>query len=234
MKKLVFLSLVFAIFSSNANPVRWSFSVNPLDGNRAELVFTANIEPEYYLYATELPPNGPLPTEFTFTETNAYRKIGKMREVPPPTVKFDEIFEMNIGVHTNRARFVQVIEILSQTDFTVNGTIDYMVCKDEMCVPYNDVEFSFSVPGRPPQVAQTATTTTATPATATPTAQQATTTTPAIENVVVTAFDVQQVDNWLKKYLPHPHQKLRKIFCGLFFWHWEQDSLQCSHRACFQ
>ena len=134
-------------FSTNANPVRWSYSVNNLDGNKAELVFSASIDHGYQLYAVELPSGGPLPTEFSFNESGAYRNIGKIKEVPAAKIKFDEMFDMNVGIHTGSARFVQTIEILSATDFTIRGTIDYMVCDDVSCVPYSDIDFSFSVKG---------------------------------------------------------------------------------------
>jgi thiol:disulfide interchange protein DsbD len=112
-------------------------------------VFSASIDRGYQLYAIEIPPNGPLPTEFTYKESNAFRIIGKIREVPAAVIKFDEMFEMNVGTHTGSARFIQTIEILSATDFTITGTIDYMVCDDVSCMPYSDIEFSFSVKGVP-------------------------------------------------------------------------------------
>ena len=157
MKKILFLALAFATLGLNANPVNWSFSVNPLSGNRAELVFLANIESGWNMYAVEVPPNGPLPTEFIYNPSNAFRKIGSVRENPPAPIVFDATFEMEVGKHTGQVRFIQTIEILSEQDFTITGSIDYMVCNDAMCMPF-DVEFSIPVrgiPRTPAPVAQT-------------------------------------------------------------------------------
>ncbi|MCL2027292.1 MAG: thioredoxin family protein [Bacteroidales bacterium] len=146
MKKIVLLSLLFSAFSLNANPVKWTYSVNQLQGNKAELVFSATVTSGYQMYAVQVPPNGPLPTEFDFDDSKMFQKVGKIKEVSAPKIKFDEIFEMNIGVHTGNARFVQAIEILSEKDFLVTGTINYMVCDEVSCLP-QDHDFSFLVKG---------------------------------------------------------------------------------------
>jgi len=148
MKKILFMALAFATLTLNANPVSWSFTVNPLQGNRAELVFSANIQPGWNLYSIDVPPNGPLPTEFIYNPSNAFRVIGNVREVPSAPIVFDATFEMEVGKHTGNARFIQQIEILSETDFTITGEIHYMVCDDAVCIPF-DYEFRFSVRGIP-------------------------------------------------------------------------------------
>jgi len=142
------MALAFATLTLNANPVSWSFTVNPLQGNRAELVFSANIQPGWNLYSIDVPPNGPLPTEFIYNSSNAFRVIGNVREVPAAPIVFDATFEMEVGKHTGNVRFIQQIEILSETDFTITGEIHYMVCDDVVCIPF-DYEFRFSVRGIP-------------------------------------------------------------------------------------
>jgi thiol:disulfide interchange protein DsbD len=155
MKKIVFLSLIFATVGMSANPVSWSYSVKPLEGNKAELIFSANIDPSYQMYATEVPKNGPLPTVFVFDDAKTFKKVGKIKEVPAAKVKYDEMFDMEIGVHTGSPKFIQVIEILNEKDFTITGTIDYMVCDDASCLP-QDYDFSFSVKGVSQAAAPTA------------------------------------------------------------------------------
>jgi thiol:disulfide interchange protein DsbD len=133
----------------NANPVRWSYAVNPLDGNKAELVFSATISPPYQLYSVTVPDGGPLPTEFIFSDSKSFKKVGKIKENPAAKIKIDPMFDnMSIGVHTGSARFIQIIEILSEKDFTISGSIDYMVCDDASCLPL-DSDFKFSVKGVP-------------------------------------------------------------------------------------
>ena len=56
---------------------------------------------------------------------------------------------MEVLYFEEEAVFKQKIEVLSKMDFTIAGTIDYMVCLDQsQCVP-SDVEFSFKVKGNP-------------------------------------------------------------------------------------
>jgi hypothetical protein len=54
---------------------------------------------------------------------------------------------MEVRYFETEAVFTQKIKVLSKTDFTINGSIDYMVCLTQ-CVNA-DEEFSFKVKGNP-------------------------------------------------------------------------------------
>ncbi len=53
-------------------------------GETAELVFTAAIQKDWYLYSTDFDPDlGPLVTTFTFKLNETYQLIGKIKPVNP-------------------------------------------------------------------------------------------------------------------------------------------------------
>lgn len=59
---VLFITLFYSLISHSSyliaqiyKPVKWSYSVNKLSGNKAELVFTAKIEKNWYLYSQDIP-----------------------------------------------------------------------------------------------------------------------------------------------------------------------------------
>ena len=90
------------------------------------------------LYSQNIPAGGPLPTVFEFESSPSYKVLGKTSEAPKPMVKYDEVFEMEIGVWHKTAKFTTQIEILKFANFKIPVDISYMVCNNENCVPFSD------------------------------------------------------------------------------------------------
>ena len=69
MKKyILLLQLMFTAAVFAQNPVRWTTQAIQTDTLKFDLIITAEIEEKWHLYATEMPEDGPLPTEFIFNE----------------------------------------------------------------------------------------------------------------------------------------------------------------------
>lgn len=127
------------------DPVKWTYSIDKYSSKGYELVFKATIEKGFHLYALEIPENGPLPTEFTFTPGEGFSTEGSVFETSKGIEAFDEIFEMNIKFFENEAEFRQKI-VTSEKKHTITGEIAYMVCDDKGCVAlYHD--FNINVDG---------------------------------------------------------------------------------------
>ncbi|HRY99170.1 MAG TPA: cytochrome c biogenesis protein CcdA [Bacteroidales bacterium] len=146
--RALFLSTLLLISLSLSaqilEPVKWSFSSKKLSDTEAELVFTATMDPGWHLYSQFLKPGGPIPTAFKFTESPAYRLLGKVKE-PKAHTEFDAIFKMDVSYFDGKAEFRQKIQVLSAKDFVVEGTFEYMTCNDETCIPFFDNDFSIPV-----------------------------------------------------------------------------------------
>lgn len=120
--------------------VSWSFS---FDAEKSQLVAKASIGEGWHLYSTEkVTELGPIPTEFEFTETEGLELIGTIQE-PDPIVAFDANFEETLYYFEKEVAFVQSLEVTSAKQ--LNGTVTYMVCNEEMCMPPVDVKFTIEL-----------------------------------------------------------------------------------------
>ncbi len=125
-------------------PVTWDFSLERLDENRFQIDYQANIDEGWELYSINVPENGPLPTEFHLIDAENHLRIDEETvEVTEGKIKFDEIFGMDIRSFSDLAGFRQVISLITEEAFTVNGEIAYMVCNQSGCIAlYEDFVIS--------------------------------------------------------------------------------------------
>ncbi|MDY0077285.1 MAG: protein-disulfide reductase DsbD family protein [Bacteroidales bacterium] len=122
-------------------PVNWSYDVNKLEDSKIELIFKAKIDKGFHLYSIDIPENGPLPTVFTFYENDKLELVGSPLESLEGTVKYDEIFEMDIKSFEDKAEFRQTIKLKDKAPVNIAGEIAYMVCNDVGCVAlYHDFD----------------------------------------------------------------------------------------------
>ena len=56
---------------------------------------------------------------------------------------------MVLKFFADKAVFKQKIQILSNKDFTITGSLEFMCCDDKQCLPPNEVEFAFDIKGNP-------------------------------------------------------------------------------------
>ncbi|MBT2556695.1 thioredoxin family protein [Hymenobacter sp. ISL-91] len=192
-------------------PVKWSFGAKVTGGASATLSFTANIDPNWHIYSLNVKPGGPVATSFEFEKGAGYVLTGKPKEATKPHTAYEEMFGMEISSFEEQATFTQTVRLTAPTA-TIKGTLTYMVCDDQRCLPPEDVPFSItvSVPASAlteapataaePKAAEPKTTAaapaTATPAKTTPAASSAaptTSTTPATAAAAVTAPAQAQV-----------------------------------------
>ena len=142
------LIFVFSLVSigQSKSPVTWKYSVTKVSNNEVKLIFKATIEKGWHLYSQYLPKGGPLPTVFDYDDSDNFTRTGKCTEYPKPKKEFDETFEIDVFSFSKEATFTQKIVVKSTDNFTITGTVNYQVCDDETCIPYDD-EFEFKVDG---------------------------------------------------------------------------------------
>ena len=151
MKRILFVIGIIVSFwiggAAQENPVKWKCSVKYLDGNQAELVMKADVGGGYHLYSQFMEEGGPQPTVFHFPATDDFKLKGKISESPKPIEETDEIFGTLVRFFAKDAEFRQKITIETDRDFEISATVDYQVCNDEQCIPFNDVDLTFKVKG---------------------------------------------------------------------------------------
>jgi thiol:disulfide interchange protein len=127
-------------------PVTWAFAAKPGASGEATLTFTAAIAGNWHIYSQFIEEGGPEPTSFKFTPSPDYELVGKVTESPEPVKAFEKAFNMNIAYFPKRAVFSQKIR-LKAPQTTVKGTLTFMSCNDEKCLPPDDLDFSIAVKG---------------------------------------------------------------------------------------
>jgi len=125
------------------DPVTWSFDSKYLGDQTFELQFHATIEGKWHLYGMNIPPDGPIPTSFTFEQSDAYTLVGKTTEPKGITVD-DPVFGMKLTYFEHQATFKQKVEV-SGSATSIKGELEFMVCDDGKCLPPEYVDFAFDV-----------------------------------------------------------------------------------------
>jgi len=147
-KNFILLFFIFSALAINAQvlqPVKWTFSIKNAGDSKVEVVAEATIDETWNLYSINIPDGGPIPTSLVFEESDAYIVLGEIMETPAPTVKFDDIFEMEIGYFSKNARLSQILEIKKNIS-KIRGYVEFMACDDSQCLPPDQVEFELDIP----------------------------------------------------------------------------------------
>lgn len=151
MKFMKRFSVVVAIvffaqlsFSQVLQPVTWSFSTHKLSNTEYELVFKAQIEEHWHLYAQWLPPgNFSLPTYFKFDSIVGAELIDTVKALSEVHEEYEELANANSRFFSNEAEFRQKVKITSDAAY-IGGYIDFMTCDDEQCIKL-DEDFAFNL-----------------------------------------------------------------------------------------
>ncbi len=154
MKKILISLLIVILipllsFTQILDPVKWTFRVDQTNPEEATLLLIAKCDPGWHLYSQDIPPNGPIPTTFTFEQNSHYELVGKVREPKAIQEKDPQFDNMLLKYFADKAIFRQKIKIISNQDFTVKGMVNFMCCDDHQCIPPADVDFIFHVKGNP-------------------------------------------------------------------------------------
>ena len=147
MKNSIFalLSLItFNFFAQIQDPVDWSFSVEHLSDQSINLIIEADIEEGWNVYSQYVDPDGPVPTTFSFVQSEEFELVGSVEESNSKT-KYDPVFQMNLSSFQDKAVFKQKIKILNSNISVVKGELEFMVCNATMCLPPDYVDMLFEL-----------------------------------------------------------------------------------------
>jgi thiol:disulfide interchange protein len=151
MKKIIsilaFLTLVINVnFAQIVKPVKWSFESKKVSDTEFDLVATAKLDKGWFIYSQTLVGDGPIPTKFTFKPTPQYQLVGGVPKEVSDHKKagFDPIFDMNVTKYSESVQFVQRVK-LTGAAAQISGSVEFMSCDSEKCLPPSDEEFNFNV-----------------------------------------------------------------------------------------
>lgn len=146
MKAFFFVLGLFALCQTPAlaqtpTPVNWSFALADQGGNEYLLTATAAIDDEWYLYSQDNDGTGPVPTAFTFTNGTT---LGKTLELSDRIEEYSDLFEIEVKKFKNKAAFTQRLKMSADAKM-VSGSVVFMCCDGEKCLPPTTVQFDLGL-----------------------------------------------------------------------------------------
>jgi Disulphide bond corrector protein DsbC len=151
MKKII-VAAVMAITGMTAaaqmkKPVSWTFSSKKIADKTYEVHMTATISGNYHMYAQKNS-GDVVPITFTFMKTPLLSLQGKVKETGRLISKYEEVWKTKVNYYEGTVNFVQVVKSKVSAPVSVKGTLNYMVCNDNQCLPPTDVTFDVKIGGK--------------------------------------------------------------------------------------
>ena len=138
MKKII-LAVLFSVtlLATNAqvqNPVKWKYEAKK-KGVNYEVVITATVDKPWHIYSQNTGKNGPIPTTITFKTNPLITLNGKVKEAGKLEKIYDKNFQTDVLFYSGSVVFTQIIKVKAGIKTNISGTVEYMVCDDEKCLP---------------------------------------------------------------------------------------------------
>ena len=145
MKRLLLLifsvfALHLAAYSQMAEPVIWSYTSEKITDNQYTITLSADIADGWYLYSQDLPQRGPVPTKINFDHNPNIILQGKPQELGDKKETYDQNFNMTVTKFSGKTHFIQKISVTTTVPY-VKGTLSYMSCNGQMCMPPRTIKF---------------------------------------------------------------------------------------------
>ena len=144
-KTTVFLLLLLSIFFSNSSlaqdyldPVKWKVTVEKEKDNRYNILMTATIDEGWHTYSQKQfgeEFEGPIPTEFSYNDSETTFKLLGPTSEPDITPVYDPVFELDVVYFSDKVTFIQPIEVINSEGLKITAEVYYSVCDEEKCLP---------------------------------------------------------------------------------------------------
>ena len=148
MKKifLAFLFFGFALQSQSQKlaPVKWTYQAVKTGDKKYNIIITANVDAPWHIYSQYVK-KGPVPTTVQFAKNPLVVINGSTKEVGNLEKKFDNNFGAVIGSFGGKVQFIQAVTLKVNTKTKLTGTIEYMVCNEERCLPPTKQSFEVDI-----------------------------------------------------------------------------------------
>lgn len=126
------------------NPVDWSFEVIREDDEYV-FVVKATIEEGWHVYARELDSDeGPIPTSIEFSGSENIEFLGEIQDVGEVHTEYDPNFMMDLSYFEKEVEFRRKLKLTGK-GASVAGTLEFMVCDAEKCLPPETIEFDIDI-----------------------------------------------------------------------------------------
>ena len=144
MKKLL-ISCSLVIFSlhsfAQTSPVKWAFTAQKKSAGVYDVSLAATVPAPWHIYSQQTPTGGPIPTKISFTANPLISITGSTSEKGEVKKIHDENFGVDVIYFKGNVNFIQSIKLKAAVKTSLHGTVEYMVCNDNKCLPPVTVPF---------------------------------------------------------------------------------------------
>jgi len=148
MKKYLLLFVLLfslAIVSIAQTPCTWSFSVTKVSDKIYDIHCVVDVQAPWHTYSQFTPDGGPVPTKFTFSKNPMYTLDGIVKENGKLIVKHETVFGVDVKYFEGKVDFIQRIKLKGSAKTNFSGTVEFMVCNDEQCLPPTTRKFTVAL-----------------------------------------------------------------------------------------
>lgn len=145
------LYLLFALFvcipsfAQILDPVKWKVELSKIasDG-KATITYEATIEDGWHMYSTKEVTDGPVPTSFMLSDVDGVTILSDINPRSHVIEQFEPAFNVTVGWYEKKATFQQQVKISNKDNFTLIGSVRYMMCNNQNCLPPTTYDFDLS------------------------------------------------------------------------------------------
>ena len=139
MKKIVIVLLgIFLVLQASSqvkDPVSWDYKAVKRGPGVFEIVITANVPQPWHMYSQSTPKGGPIPTKVSFNKNPLIVPPGTMKESGNMEKINDKVFGIKVFYYNGKVVYSQVVRVKASVPTNLTGTVSYMVCDDQQCLP---------------------------------------------------------------------------------------------------
>jgi hypothetical protein len=148
MKKYCFL--IFFIFLQGdfvqaQTPYTWTFKATKVADRTYDIHSIADVQAPWHTYSQFTPDGGPLPTKFSFSRNPLYTLDGIVKENGNLVIRHEEVFGVDVKYFEGKVDFVQRVKIKGSAKTNFTGTVEFMVCNEQQCLPPATQKFTVAL-----------------------------------------------------------------------------------------
>jgi thiol:disulfide interchange protein DsbD len=125
--------------------VKWSFEAKKTGDKLYELRLSAAVNDPWHIYSQFTPEGGPAPTKISFNKNPLLILQGKTGELGKLTIRHEDVFGVDVKYFAGNVTFIQTIKLRSDVKTNIGGSVEFMTCNDEQCIPPATVNFIVSL-----------------------------------------------------------------------------------------
>lgn len=129
------LIAITTVKAQTESPVKWTFAAKKKDAKTYEVVASAVLPKTWHIYSQTTPNGGPVATKIVF-KTNPLLVInGTAKESGILKTTHDAVFGVDVKYYNDKVDFTQLVKLRTAATTNASGTVEYMICNDEKCLP---------------------------------------------------------------------------------------------------